>query len=136
MRLSELLGIITRRGQRFLRQEAARSSARPFQQLRTLWVIFHEPGFTQAALAERICVDAPAASRLVDRLVKDRLLERRPGPDRRAVHLYVTRTARKEVAIVDAAIDALDRERIAALGKPDARLLLRLLGKLHAADDK
>src|SRR5688572_21512976 len=99
MTLIERLGLLHRTAERLLRRRIAARSDRPFQQFRALRVMRREKIQTQAALAERLLVDAPAASRLVDRLVADGLVRRRVGEDRRCVCLELTPAAARELAI-------------------------------------
>jgi len=60
-------------------------------QLLALRVIDRGEVQAQSALAERLTVDPPAVSRLVERLAEDGLLKRCPGEDRRCVRLEVTK---------------------------------------------
>lgn len=110
-------------------------SSRPFQQLRALWVIDREDRRTQAALADRLMIDPPAASRLVDRLVNDGLVIRRAGDDRRCVRLEVTKKARSEIATVDRDIETIEASVRTVLGRREAEHLERMLAKLEAALD-
>jgi DNA-binding MarR family transcriptional regulator len=139
MRLAEQLGATTRAAQRLLRRKVAERTRRPYQQVRALRVIKRGGIRTQVALAERLAIDAPAASRLVDRLVADGLLERCPGTDRRCVRLEVTRRALPEIAAMDAAIAWLDAELRGHLGAATARTLSRILASLNdglASDER
>lgn len=87
---------------------------------------------SQAALAERLLVDAPAVSRLVDRLVEDGLLERSAGEDRRCVRLEVTKAGRKEVAIYHAELERLESEVRKHLTAQEVKTLQQLLEKVQA----
>jgi DNA-binding MarR family transcriptional regulator len=61
------------------------------------------------ALRRVLTVSHPAAVQVVNRLVADGLVERRPGPDRRTVALHVTTAG-------DAAVARLLERRATALG--------------------
>jgi DNA-binding MarR family transcriptional regulator len=87
---------------------------------------------SQTALAERLMVDAPAVSRLVDRLVEDGLLKRCAGDDRRCVRLEVTAAGHKEVAALLAELKWLEDEARKHLTAQEARTLGQLLEKLQA----
>lgn len=87
---------------------------------------------SQAALAERLLVDPPAVSRLVDRLVEDGLLERSAGEDRRCVRLEVTKAGQKEVAIYHAELERLESEVRKHLTAQEVKTLHQLLRKLQA----
>ncbi|MEW1774442.1 MarR family transcriptional regulator [Streptomyces sp. NPDC086777] len=65
-------------------------------QLRALRTMAGEPGLNLTALAVRMDIGLPAASRLCDRLAAAGLLERELHPrNRRAVRLHVTRQGRQ-----------------------------------------
>lgn len=93
-----------------LLQRLGTRTRRPFQQLLALKVIFREEVRTQSALAERLMVDRPAASRLVDKLEQDGLLVRHPCTDRRCVALSTTAAAKPEVKAFEDALEWLDEE--------------------------
>jgi MarR family transcriptional regulator for hemolysin len=119
----EQLGLVHRRVERLIRRRLAERTDRPFLQLRALRVIRGEELGTQAALAERLRIDAPAASRLIEKLVDDGLVRRRPGGDRRCVCLALTAKGRAAVAVLDEAIGFTEREVRRHLGAADARAL-------------
>jgi len=134
MRLVERAGMLHKALTRRLRKQLATRTARPFQQLRALRTIDgNAERCTQATLAEKLLIDASAASRLVDRLVDEGLVERGEAVDRRCVQLAVTRAARHELAIVDDAIAELEAELVAVLGVRDARALAATLTRLTQA---
>ncbi len=99
-------------------------------QLRALRAIALGEGCSQAALAERLTVDAPAVSRLVDRLEADGLLQRGPGGDRRSVCLEVTAAAEPELAMMHEVLQWLDAEVHRHLSAQESAQLQRLLEKL------
>jgi DNA-binding MarR family transcriptional regulator len=89
--------------------------------------LLEQDGLTQVALARLQRVEAPTLCRMVDRLERDGLVERRPHPeDRRASCLHLTTTGRRAarrgrraVADVEEAVfgglDAGDRAVLAGL---------------------
>ncbi len=94
-------------------------------QLRALRALETAPGLNLTALAERLDIGLPTASRLCDRLEAAGLLERSPRPrDRREVRLELTAHARRVLG------DVARRRALAlatALGRmePDDRAALR-----------
>ncbi|HEX8434389.1 MarR family winged helix-turn-helix transcriptional regulator [Archangium sp.] len=86
---------------------------------------------SQAALAERMMVDAPAVSRMVDRLEEDGLVKRCAGEDRRCVRLESTPAGLDELKYLEAAEQALDEEVQQHLTASEMRELKRLLEKLQ-----
>src|SRR6478609_4858726 len=106
--IAEQIGRLSRASQRRLTRRLAMESDRSFLELRALRAIERESVETQAMLADRLLLDPPAVSRLVDRLEKDGLLRRRAGKDRRSVRLEVTAAAHKEIAKVDRGLQWLE----------------------------
>lgn len=73
---------------------SARASGVTGPQWRVLAALGHHPGITQAVLAGLLDVEAITAGRMIDRLQKAGLVERRPAPaDRRAWLLFITPAA-------------------------------------------
>jgi DNA-binding MarR family transcriptional regulator len=86
---------------------------------------------SQAVLAERMMVDAPAVSRTVDRLEEDGLVKRCAGEDRRCVRLESTPAGLKELEHLEAAEQRLDEEVLQHLSASEMNELKRLLDKLQ-----
>jgi DNA-binding MarR family transcriptional regulator len=117
MTYAEQVGSLRRALHRALVRYLAERTERPVMQLLALRVVSRAEVQTQAQLAERLLVDAPAASRLVATLEEEGLVKRTTGEDRRCVCLSVTAAAKKEVAIIDEALRWLDgqvRENVSA----------------------
>lgn len=110
MTLAEQIGRLSRSVQRRLVRQLAQKTDRSWHELRALKAISREDIRTQAALSDRLLMDPPAVSRLVDRLENDGLLARRAGADRRSVRLEVTRAGEKLVALMVKELNDLDRE--------------------------
>lgn len=90
-----------------------------------LWA---EGGLHQCDLAERLGVEAPTVTRMVQRLERGGLIDRRPDPDdARAVRLYPTQRARLLEAVIRRTWTELDGMIVTAVGRDDA---LRLGGTL------
>jgi DNA-binding MarR family transcriptional regulator len=64
-----------------------------FQQFRVLSLTYEGMGQTQ--MAQTLQVSRAAVSKVVDQLVRERLLQRVPGEDRRTIHLTLTREGEK-----------------------------------------
>ncbi|WP_233588169.1 MarR family winged helix-turn-helix transcriptional regulator [Corallococcus sp. CA049B] len=86
---------------------------------------------SQAQIAERLLIDAPAVSRLVDRLEEDGLVERRAGENRRCVRLEITDAGRRELQALELAAQWLDAQARTYLAPPEVEELSRLLEKLQ-----
>jgi DNA-binding MarR family transcriptional regulator len=114
-------------------QQVAVETERPYQQLRALRAIAREQIDTQNALAERLCIDAPATSRLVASLEKEKLLQRLPGEDKRCVRLEVTRRANREIDTMTETLEWMDREMRRHLTEREVKTLARILEKLNEA---
>jgi DNA-binding MarR family transcriptional regulator len=114
-------------------QRVALGSKRPYQQLRALRAIDEEQIDTQNALADRLCIDAPATSRLVGTLEKEKLLRRRPGEDKRCVRLEVTSKSRTEVETMSQTLEWMDREMRRHLTPAEIKTFTKILSKLNEA---
>lgn len=56
-----------------------------------LWHLWQEEGLTQSQLVERMCVQPPTVSKMLDRLEKAGLVERRPAAENSHLsHVYLT----------------------------------------------
>ncbi|WP_395828252.1 MarR family winged helix-turn-helix transcriptional regulator [Archangium violaceum] len=106
-------------------------TSRPFSQLLALKFIAEGGVLTQAALAEHLAMDAPAVSRLVERLVSDGLVKRGAGENRRCVRLQATETAQSELAVLNEAVQWVDNEAGRHLTPAEMQELKRLLDKLR-----
>jgi len=132
MTLAEQVASVRRTIHRLLTRRLSRRTDRPFMQMLALKAIDRGEVKSQAALAERLLVDAPAVSRLVERLVEDGLLERSAGEDRRCVCLEVTKAGRKEVAIYHSELERLESEVRQHLTAQEVKRLQQLLEKVQA----
>jgi MarR family transcriptional regulator, negative regulator of the multidrug operon emrRAB len=88
------------------------------------------PGDSVEGLRGVLSISQPATVRLVDRLVADGFLERRPGPDRRTLALVLTPAGRETATqLLAARADAL-ADMLAVLDEQEASQLEALLAKL------
>lgn len=127
MSMPERVGALRRAVQRALSRRSQARSPRPFLQLVTLKIIDVEALRTQAELAERLMAEPPTINRLVARLVRDGLVTRTPGKDRRTVVLSLTSAGRREVKVFQDAVAGVDRVLRDALGQEEYDTLLRLM---------
>jgi DNA-binding MarR family transcriptional regulator len=131
MTLVEQLASLRRTLHRLLTRRLSSQTDRPFMQMLALRVIDRGEVRSQAALAERLLVDRPAVSRLVERLVEDGLLKRCAGEDRRCVRLEVTAAGQAEAVVLHTELQELDGEVRKHLTAQEARTLRQLLEKLQ-----
>lgn len=131
MTFAEQLASLRRTVRRHLTEKLGTRTSRPFSQLLALKVI-SEGVSRQAALAERLMVDAPAASRLVDRLEEDGMVVRRAGVDRRCFRLELTAEGVLELGLLLDALREQDGELGEFLPEPELMELKRLMQKLQA----
>lgn len=132
MTLAEHVAAARRTLNRLMTSRLARRTTRPLVQLRALRSISLGQVQTQGDLALRLLVDAAAVSRMVARLEDDGLVERRPGEDRRCVHLALTRAGKAEARILDREIEELDREVHRHLTAEEVKAFVRIIEKLRA----
>lgn len=132
MTLPEQVGALRRTLHRLLSRRLSERTRRPFQHLVALKLIALRGVRTQAELAELTLMDAPAVSRMMDRLEEEGLVTRRTGEDRRCVRLEVTEASRAEVDILEEESHRLDEEIGRHLTAAEMRELKRLLDKVQA----
>jgi DNA-binding MarR family transcriptional regulator len=88
---------------------------------------------SQTELSAVLWLDPAAVSRLVDKLVEDKLVKRSEGADRRSVQLEVTAAGRKELQILHGAQEELDGLMLAALNAAERKQLSALLATVSAS---
>jgi DNA-binding MarR family transcriptional regulator len=92
-----------------------------------LLAIWDSPGQRQSALAEHLGVEPPTITRMVQRLERGGMIERRPDPhDGRVMLVYPAPRSRLLESTVRRAWSEVDEMVIQALGDPDATKLRRL----------
>lgn len=90
-----------------------------------------QDGLTQAQLARLQSVEAPTMCRLIDRLVRDRMVERQPDPrDRRATRVYLTAHGRDTADRGAAVVAGLEARAFADLADDEAEVLASLLERV------
>ncbi|MBN1205194.1 MAG: MarR family transcriptional regulator [Myxococcaceae bacterium] len=131
MTLVEQLASVRRALHRVLSRRLSRRTDRPFTQMLALKVISRGEVRSQAALAERLLVDAPAVSRMVERLAEEGLLKRCAGEDRRCVRLEVTPAGRAQAAVFEEEGQWLEGELRKHLTAQEVKMLRQLLEKVQ-----
>ncbi len=100
----------------------------------TLFIVLRQPGITASEITQFAGKDAPAMTRLVDKLIADDLLERRLDPEvRRRQQLFITDRGRD---VLDAVRAISERERHEAfwmLSDEEHAQTVALLRKISAA---
>jgi len=92
-----------------------------------LWQLWRQDGLTQSQMVERMCVQPPTVSKMLDRLERTGLVERRPdSEDSRISRVYLTEQGhRSQRAVRDIWTDL--EQRIAAGLNVEERIVLRRL---------
>ena len=99
-----------------------------------LMLLWQEPGMRQADLASRMGVEPPTITRMVHRLERGGLVERRrDADDSRVLHIYATPRARLLEVNVRRAWAELDNALVESLGAAEAEKLVRLEGRARRA---
>ncbi len=92
-----------------------------------LLAIWDEPGMRQAALAVRLGVEPPTVTRMLQRLERSGMVERRTDPhDARALHVHPTPRSRLLEGTVRRAWAELDGVLVGELGEEGAERLRQL----------
>jgi len=130
MTFAEQLASLRRAVRRHLSEILGGRTSRPITQLLALKAI-SEGVRNQVALAERLMVDPPAVSRLVERLVEDGLARRMAGEDRRCVRLELTPEGELELGLLRETLRVLDGELLQYLSHEELSELQRLMEKLR-----
>lgn len=94
-----------------------------------LLAIWDEPGLRQAALASKLGVEPPTVTRMVQRLERSGLIERRRDPhDARVLRIHPTPRSRLLEGTVRRAWNDVDAMLEEGLGESDGERLRRLAG--------
>ena len=128
--ISFLIGKAAQQVSRRSRDKLAPYGVTPVQYavLKVLWE--HQP-LSGAEIGTRLQMDSATITGVIDRLEASLLVERRPDPADRRVHsLFLTKRGRALRKPLDKAMDELNAEAGAALGKEASTILagLRRLG--------
>jgi DNA-binding MarR family transcriptional regulator len=101
-------------------------------QWRVLAALNYRPGITQAVLAGLLDVEAITVGRMIDRLQKAGLVERRPAPtDRRAWLLFITPVAEELLGQLQNVAEGVMAEILANFAPAEFEQLVNLLNRLR-----
>jgi len=85
-------------------------------------------GLTQSQLVERLCVEPPTVTKMLQRMEAEALIERRPDPnDARVSRVFLSHQGRAVEEGVATAWAAVERQLVAGLTAEERILLRRLL---------
>jgi MarR family transcriptional regulator, organic hydroperoxide resistance regulator len=127
-----LLGVIGRL-QRTQMNEALTAVGVYAGQEMFLWHLWREDGLTQSQLVERLCVQPPTVSKMLERMERTGLVTRRPDPDdSRASRVYLTEPGRKSQHAVGEVWKAIEQRLTAGMSLEERLLLRRLLLQVYA----
>lgn len=111
---------------------AARAFGVTGPQWRLLGILKRRPGATQTTLAAELEVEAITTGRMIDRLEKAGLVERRADPaDRRAWLLYLTDAGDRQLVQLRGTVDEVMRDVLAGFDPPGLAALLASLERLR-----
>ncbi|WP_410477847.1 MarR family winged helix-turn-helix transcriptional regulator [Myxococcus sp. MxC21-1] len=129
MTVPEQMASLRRAIRRLLTERLGEQTSRPFMQLLALKSIA-DGVRSQAAIAERLLVDAPAVSRLVARLEEDGLVKRSIAEDRRCARLELSPAGQTELNLLSDALRWTDGELLRYLTAREMAEFKRLMDKL------
>jgi len=91
----------------------------------------HHEGISQSELAERLEIEQPSLVRLLHRLEKSGLIERRVDEhDRRIKRVYLGNGSATLIEAIEVERDALREEFLSGLNKKERELVVTLLGRV------
>jgi MarR family transcriptional regulator, organic hydroperoxide resistance regulator len=97
-----------------------------------LWQLWRQDGLTQSQMVERMCVQPPTVSKMLDRMEKAGLVERRPdSEDSRFSRVYLTEQGHRSQRSVRAIWTNIEQRITEGLNVEERLLLRRLLMQVH-----
>jgi len=97
-----------------------------------LWHLWQEEGLTQSQLVERMCVQPPTVSKMLDRLEKAGLVERRPDAENNHLsRVYLTEQGNVQKLAVRAIWMNIEQRLTQELSVEERIVLRRLLLQVH-----
>jgi DNA-binding MarR family transcriptional regulator len=97
-----------------------------------LWHLWHEEGLTQSQLVERMCVQPPTVSKMLDRLEKAGLVERRPDAENSHLsRVYLTELGKVRQRDVRGIWTTMEQRLTQGLSIEERIVLRRLLLQVH-----
>jgi len=126
-----LLGVIGRLRRTQMNEALAANGIYAGQEM-FLWHLWRQDGLTQSQLVERLCVQPPTISKMLDRMEKAGLVERRPDPDdSRISRVYLTEQGRRSQDAVSEVWMSIEHRLTQGLSVEERLLLRRLLLQVH-----
>jgi MarR family transcriptional regulator, organic hydroperoxide resistance regulator len=97
-----------------------------------LFHLFDQDGCTQSELADCMCLEPPTITRMMQRMERVGLIERRPdAEDARVSRVYLTAQGRALQNPVEAVWEQLEARTFDGLSDVEQALLRRLLTQIH-----
>ena len=97
-----------------------------------LWQLWRQDGLTQSQMVERMCVQPPTVSKMLDRMEKAGLVTRQPdSEDSRISRVYLTEQGRESERAVCDVWNTQERRMIENMTVEERILLRRLLLQVH-----
>ncbi len=129
--LGFLLSDVSRSLRRVFQKRSA-GSALTLAQSRLLVHVSRQEGIRQVQLAEILEVQPISLARLIDQLVKARVVERRADPtDRRAFRIFLTKGARAHLQAIQRVAAEVRREALKGTTQAEARTLIKVLKSMR-----
>ncbi len=131
LRTSNLLGAAVLGLHDELRAAVEQSSGHSGETPSAIVAVGHQPGLSNDRLSQLLGLTHTGTVRLIDRLVADRLMERRPAAhDKRGVALYLTSKGKALREEILKAREAAMQPVLARLNAGEQKTLAILLGKM------
>ena len=97
-----------------------------------LWHLWRQEGLTQSELVERMCVQPPTVSKMLDRLEKEGLVERHPDVENsRFSRVYLTEQGNTRQRDVSAIWKNIEQRLTEGMSVEERIVLRRLLLQVH-----
>ena len=97
-----------------------------------LWQLWRQDGLTQSQMVERMCVQPPTVSKMLDRLEKAGLVERRPDAENsRLSRVYLTEQGHRSLRAVRDIWTNVEQQITGGLNVEERIVLRRLLLQVH-----
>jgi DNA-binding MarR family transcriptional regulator len=126
-----LLGMLCR-AQRGKMSEALTAIGLYAGQEMFLWQLWRQDGLTQSQMVERMCVQPPTVSKMLDRLERAGLVERRSdAEDSRLLRVYLTEQGHRSQRAVRDIWTNLEQQITEGLSVEERIVLRRLLLHVH-----
>ncbi|GAA5647628.1 MULTISPECIES: MarR family winged helix-turn-helix transcriptional regulator [Vibrio] len=106
--------------------------AMTLSQAKALNLISRHEGIKQVELADLLEIKPMSVVRVIDQLVSEGLVERRPNPnDRRAHLLYLKPAASEQLAIISSVGNTIWADALEGLSEEEKNQFIRTLNRIH-----